>query len=99
MPVILLIALGFIMAAFFSGAETALVSINWIRLEHWLEKGRGSARRSSASWPTRTGCSERRSWDQPRDRHDVVARLVAARAGLFPTGTAALVGVVSTARA
>ena len=44
MPVILLIALGFIMAAFFSGAETALVSINWIRLDHWLEKGRGSAK-------------------------------------------------------
>jgi CBS domain containing-hemolysin-like protein len=43
-PVILLIALGFIMAAFFSGAETALVSINWIRLDHWLEKGRGSAK-------------------------------------------------------
>ena len=32
------------MAAFFSGAETALVSINWIRLDHWLEKGRGSAK-------------------------------------------------------
>lgn len=44
MPVILLIALGFIMGAFFSGAETALVSINWIRLDHWLEKGRGSAK-------------------------------------------------------
>ena len=44
MPVILLIALGFIMSAFFSGAETALVSINWIRLDHWLEKGRGSAK-------------------------------------------------------
>jgi CBS domain containing-hemolysin-like protein len=42
--VVILIALGFIMAAFFSGAETALVSINWIRLEHWLEKGRGSAK-------------------------------------------------------
>jgi putative hemolysin len=40
----LLIALGFAMAAFFSGAETALVSINWIRLDHWLEKGRGSAK-------------------------------------------------------
>ena len=44
MPVILLIALGFIMGACFSGAETALVSINWIRLDHWLEKGRGSAK-------------------------------------------------------
>ena len=44
MLVILLIALGFIMSAFFSGAETALVSINWIRLDHWLEKGRGSAK-------------------------------------------------------
>ena len=38
MTVSLLIALGFLMSAFFSGAETALVSINWIRLEHWLEK-------------------------------------------------------------
>ena len=44
MPVILLIVLGFVMGAFFSGAETALVSINWIRLDHWLEKGRGSAK-------------------------------------------------------
>jgi putative hemolysin len=43
MTVVLLIALGFLMAAFFSGAETALVSINWIRLDHWLEKGRGGA--------------------------------------------------------
>jgi CBS domain containing-hemolysin-like protein len=42
--VVLLIVLGVIMAAFFSGAETALVSINWIRLDHWLEKGRGSAK-------------------------------------------------------
>lgn len=40
----LLIVLGFAMAAFFSGAETALVSINWIRLDYWLEKGRGSAK-------------------------------------------------------
>jgi len=32
------------MGAFFSGAETALVSLNWIRLDHWLEKGRGSAK-------------------------------------------------------
>ncbi len=32
------------MAAFFSGSETALVSMNWIRLEHWLEKGRAGAR-------------------------------------------------------
>ncbi len=44
MPAILLIALGFLMAAFFSGSETALVSINWIRLDHWLERGRGSAK-------------------------------------------------------
>ena len=43
-PAILLIVLGFLMAAFFSGAETALVSINWIRLDHWLERGRGSAK-------------------------------------------------------
>ncbi len=40
----LLIALGFVLSAFFSGAETALVSMNWIRLEHWLEKGRSGAR-------------------------------------------------------
>jgi putative hemolysin len=32
------------MAAFFSGSETALVSINWIRLEHWLEKGKKGAK-------------------------------------------------------
>ncbi len=32
------------MSAFFSGSETALVSMNWIRLEHWLEKGRAGAR-------------------------------------------------------
>ncbi len=44
MTVGLLIALGFVLAAFFSGAETALVSMNWIRLEHWLEKGRSGAR-------------------------------------------------------
>ena len=41
---LILIALGFVMAAFFSGSETALVSVNWIRLEHWLEKGRTGAR-------------------------------------------------------
>jgi putative hemolysin len=41
--VLLLIVLGFALAAFFSGSETALVSINWIRLEHWLEKGRTGA--------------------------------------------------------
>jgi putative hemolysin len=35
--------LGLLLAAFFSGSETALVSINWIRLEAWLEKGRGGA--------------------------------------------------------
>ncbi len=40
----LLIILGFVLAAFFSGSETALVSMNWIRLEHWLEKGRSGAR-------------------------------------------------------
>jgi CBS domain containing-hemolysin-like protein len=40
MVVLFLIVLGFVLAAFFSGSETALVSINWIRLEHWLEKGR-----------------------------------------------------------
>ncbi len=44
MLVVLLIVLGFAMSAFFSGVETALVSINWIRLDHWLEKGRGSAK-------------------------------------------------------
>lgn len=32
------------MAAFFSGSETALVSLNWIRLEHWVEKERAGAR-------------------------------------------------------
>jgi len=41
---VLLIAAGFVMAAFFSGSETALISINWIRLEHWLEKGKTGAR-------------------------------------------------------
>jgi CBS domain containing-hemolysin-like protein len=41
---ILLIVLGFLMSGFFSGSETALVSMNWIRLEHWLEKGRRGAR-------------------------------------------------------
>ncbi len=40
----LLIVLGFVLSAFFSGAETALVSMNWIRLEHWIEKGRRGAR-------------------------------------------------------
>lgn len=44
MVVGILIIVGFAMAAFFSGSETALVSINWIRLEHWLEKGRSGAR-------------------------------------------------------
>jgi len=41
---VLLIAAGFVMSAFFSGSETALISINWIRLEHWLEKGKTGAR-------------------------------------------------------
>jgi putative hemolysin len=41
--VLVLIILGLALAAFFSGTETALVSINWIRLEHWLEKGRAGA--------------------------------------------------------
>ena len=40
----LLIGLGFALSAFFSGSETALVSMNWIRLEHWIEKGRGGAK-------------------------------------------------------
>mgnify|MGYP006281893629 CR=1 FL=1 len=44
MMTILLIVLGFLLSAFFSGSETALVSMNWIRLEHWLEKGRRGAR-------------------------------------------------------
>jgi putative hemolysin len=44
MTIVLLIVLGFLMAAFFSGAETALVSINWIRLDYWLERGRGGAK-------------------------------------------------------
>ncbi|MFH1502310.1 MAG: hemolysin family protein [Candidatus Eisenbacteria bacterium] len=38
-----LIVAGHILAAFFSGSETALVSVNWIRLEHWIEKGRAGA--------------------------------------------------------
>jgi putative hemolysin len=42
--VFVLIAIGFVMAAFFSGSETALVSVNWIRLEHWLERGKAGAR-------------------------------------------------------
>ncbi len=42
--VVVLIAAGVVMAAFFSGSETALISLNWIRLEHWLEKGRRGAR-------------------------------------------------------
>jgi putative hemolysin len=41
---VILIVLGFVLAAFFSGSETALISINWIRLEYWLEKGRSGAR-------------------------------------------------------
>jgi len=40
----LLIILGFMLSSFFSGSETALVSINWIRLEHWLEKGKRGAK-------------------------------------------------------
>ncbi len=44
MTVGILVALGFALAAFFSGSETALVSMNWIRLEHWLEKGRRGAK-------------------------------------------------------
>ncbi len=44
MITVLLIAAGFVMSAFFSGSETALISINWIRLEHWLEKGKTGAR-------------------------------------------------------
>ncbi|MBD3367367.1 MAG: DUF21 domain-containing protein [Candidatus Eisenbacteria bacterium] len=44
MTTTLLIVLGFVMSAFFSGSETALVSMNWIRLEHWLEKGKRGAR-------------------------------------------------------
>jgi putative hemolysin len=42
--IILLIIVGFLMAAFFSGSETALVSINWIRLDYWLERGREGAK-------------------------------------------------------
>lgn len=44
MTVVTLIICGVVMSAFFSGAETALVSVNWIRLEHWLEKKRRGAR-------------------------------------------------------
>jgi len=41
--ILVLILIGHVMSAFFSGSETALVSVNWIRLEHWLEKGRAGA--------------------------------------------------------
>lgn len=44
MLILSLIIAGHALAAFFSGSETALVSVNWIRLEHWLEKGRTGAR-------------------------------------------------------
>lgn len=44
MIVALLIVAGFLMAAFFSGSETALISVNWIRLEHWLDRGKAGAR-------------------------------------------------------
>jgi len=44
MAVNALIVLGFALTAFFAGTETALVSMNWLRLEHWLEKGRRGAR-------------------------------------------------------
>ena len=43
MFILSLIVAGHVLAAFFSGSETALVSVNWIRLEHWLEKGRAGA--------------------------------------------------------
>jgi CBS domain containing-hemolysin-like protein len=39
-----LVILGIVLAAFFSGSETALVSLNWIRLEHWVEKRMRRAR-------------------------------------------------------
>jgi len=41
--ILTLIVIGYVMSAFFSGSETALVSVNWIRLEHWLDKGRAGA--------------------------------------------------------
>jgi CBS domain containing-hemolysin-like protein len=40
----ILIIAGFLLTAFFAGTETALVSMNWLRLENWLEKGRRGAR-------------------------------------------------------
>jgi len=40
----LLIVFGVALEAFFSGTETALVSMNWLRLEHWLEKRLRGAR-------------------------------------------------------
>lgn len=43
MLILSLIIAGHVLAAFFSGSETALVSVNWIRLEHWLDKGRAGA--------------------------------------------------------
>lgn len=44
MLAVYVIIVGFVMAAFFSGSEIALISINWIRLEHWLEGGRRGAK-------------------------------------------------------
>jgi CBS domain containing-hemolysin-like protein len=35
---LLAIIVGFVLSIFFSGSETALVAVNRIRLEHWLEK-------------------------------------------------------------
>lgn len=43
MTVVVLIICGVVLSAFFSGSETALVSVNWIRLEHWLERKRRGA--------------------------------------------------------
>ncbi len=44
MTIVLLAVVGLLLSAFFSGSETALISINWIRLEHWIEKGKRGAR-------------------------------------------------------
>ncbi len=43
MLILSLVAVGHVLSAFFSGSETALVSVNWIRLEHWLDKGKAGA--------------------------------------------------------
>ncbi len=105
MTVIVLIAAGVVMAAFFSGSETALISLNWIRLEHWLEKGRRGARTLSrfAEDPQRllgttlvgtniaiVMTSSLASWQL----HHALERWPAAWVGLFSTVTVTVVLLV-----